>query len=95
MMDGWDMNGWGWGWMTLMMVVGVLLVALLVVTLLRGSVPGPRSDDRPDAEQVLAQRLARGEIDEDEYRRRRGALRSTNGTPAAEPGAGQRTEGTP
>lgn len=89
------MNGWGWGWMTLMMVIGVLLVALLVVTLLRGSAPGPRSDDRPDAEQILAQRLARGEIDEDEYRRRRGALRSPIGSPAAEPSAGQRTGGTP
>jgi putative membrane protein len=76
MMDGWDMNGWGWGWMTLMMVVGVLLVALLVLTLLRGSALGPRTDDRPNAEEILAQRLARGEIDEAEYQRRRSALRS-------------------
>jgi putative membrane protein len=70
------MNGWGWGWMTFVTVVGVLLVALLVLTLLRGSALGPRPGDRPTAEQILAQRLARGEIDEAEYQRRRSALRS-------------------
>ena len=77
-MDGWDMNGWGWGWMTLMMTIGVLLVVLLVFALLRGSALGPRSDERPTAEAILAQRLARGEIDETEYQRLRRALRSTD-----------------
>ncbi|MFD3415500.1 SHOCT domain-containing protein [Streptomyces cyaneofuscatus] len=37
----------------------------------------------PTAEQVLAHRLARGEIDEDEYRRRLGALRQSG--PGAPP----------
>ncbi len=36
MMNGWDMNGWGWTGMTLMMAIGVLLVALLVMVVLRG-----------------------------------------------------------
>jgi hypothetical protein len=36
MMNGWDMNGWGWAGMTLMMGIGVLLVALLVMIVLRG-----------------------------------------------------------
>ena len=37
-----------------------------------------RPADKPVApEQVLAERFARGEIEEDEYRRRRDALRST------------------
>ncbi len=74
MMDGWGMNGWGWGGMTIMMVVGVLLVALLVGMFFRGSAFGPRSEDRLTADQILAQRLARGEIDEAEYQRRRNAL---------------------
>jgi putative membrane protein len=42
--------------------------------------PG-RSRDRPTAEQVLAERLARGEIDEDEYRRGLETLRAS-GSPA-------------
>lgn len=36
MMNGWGMNGWGWAGMTLMMAIGVLLVALLVMVVLRG-----------------------------------------------------------
>ena len=37
-----------------------------------------RPADEPIApEQILAERFARGEIEEDEYRRRRDALRST------------------
>lgn len=81
-----DGNGWGWGaWlvMALMMVAfwGLLIVGL--VALVRyvggprdgahvkpaGPAPGP---DR--AQDVLAERFARGEIDEDEYRRRRAVL---------------------
>ena len=37
--------------------------------------PPVAGGDHPDAEQVLAARFARGEIDEDEYRRRRTTLR--------------------
>jgi putative membrane protein len=39
----------------------------------------PRHDLPPAPEQVLAERFARGEIDEDEYRRRLGVLRETAG----------------
>jgi putative membrane protein len=83
MMDGWDMNGWGWGWMTIMMVIGVLLVFLLVRTFFRESALGPRSEDRLTADQILAQRLARGEIDEADYQRRLAALHSKDAPPAA------------
>ena len=82
MMDGWDVTGWGWAWMSLMMIVGLLLVALLALVLVRGSGPAPRSEQRDGPMEILAQRLARGEIDEDEYRRRRGVLRSVDGSPA-------------
>jgi putative membrane protein len=76
------MTGWGWGWMALMMTVGILLVALLVLVLVRGSVSRPQSEDRDDPTQILAQRLARGEIDEAEYRRRLSVLRSADRSPA-------------
>jgi putative membrane protein len=68
--------------MSLMMGVGILLVVLLVLILVRGPAPGLRSDDRDDPARILAQRLARGEIDEEEFRRRRGLLRSADGSPA-------------
>ena len=74
MMYGWDMNGWDWAWMSLMMFVGTALVVGLIVLLMRGA-PGsgqPRQPDNPF--DILAQRFARGEIDEAEYQRRRDAL---------------------
>jgi putative membrane protein len=39
----------------------------------------PRHGPPPAPEQLLAERFARGEIDEDEYRRRLGVLRETAG----------------
>lgn len=74
MMNGWDMNGWDWAWMSLMMFVGTALVVAVVLLLVRGA-PGseqPRYPDNPF--DILAQRFARGEIDEAEYQRRRDAL---------------------
>jgi putative membrane protein len=52
-------------------------LAWLVVVLVRGREPraGDRPDDRPDAETILAERLARGEIDPAEYAERLEALR--------------------
>ncbi len=69
----WGNGDWNWAaWvaMTASMVFWAL-VAWVAVTVMR------RPDDahhRP--EDVLADRLARGEIDDDEYRRRRDALRA-------------------
>lgn len=85
MYDGWMWgNGWGWtGWilMTVFMVVlwAALITSVVVaVRYLAGSrhTPGgPASSGLPPPEDVLAGRFARGEIDEDEYRRRMAALR--------------------
>ena len=70
-------DGWGWGaWlmMTIFMVVFWGLVAWVVVTLVRGSSGTQRP--RSSAEDILAERFARGELDEDEYSGRLDALRS-------------------
>jgi putative membrane protein len=74
MMDGWDMNGWGWAWMTTTMLIGTAVVVLVVILLYRGSqASGPV--DRPENPlDILAQRFARGEINEEEYRGRRDVL---------------------
>ena len=81
-MMGW--YGWnhmsGWGWFT-MMAGGLLLLALVVgcVVLLVARV-GQQPPRRytpvppPSAEELLAERFARGEITEDEYRQRLAVL---------------------
>jgi putative membrane protein len=75
MMDGWDMNGWGWAWMSLWMALGIAVVVLLGVLVVRGATaPPPRPED--DAVATLRRRFASGEIDRDEYRRRRAELES-------------------
>ena len=76
MMNGYAMSGWGWLLMTLGMLGFWALVALLALALLRR--PGqPGQQRRPDAEEILAERLARGEIDAEEYRQRLQVLQET------------------
>jgi putative membrane protein len=70
-------NSW-WGW--LLMVVGMvgfwgLLIAVVVVLLRRPGQSGGSDPGRPDPEEVLAERFARGEIDADEYHQRLQVLR--------------------
>lgn len=88
-MCGWGGNGWmwnggyggGWGWVgtavvfTLFFAVLITAIALAVRYLSgshRDTGTGPQTRA---AEDVLGERLARGEIDDDEYRRRMTALR--------------------
>jgi putative membrane protein len=76
-------GGGGWAWMW---IVGfaflILLVALAVVLIVRLTSPQPLPPNarvapaRRSAEDVLAERFARGEIDAKEYRERRRTLRS-------------------
>ena len=83
------MTGWGYALMSVSMVLFWGVVILGIVALVRylgrssqstGGAGGPR----PSAEQLLAERFARGEIDEQEYQSRlaalRGRQRSTTGT---------------
>lgn len=71
-----DGGGWSWGMMFVGMVMMIgfwVLVAWVIVTVVR------RPDARPssgDAQQILDERFARGELDADEYRQRRDALRT-------------------
>ena len=77
----WYHGGWGWGgW--LVMSVGMIafwaLVIWAVIALARSAASASPTAPRTPQE-ILAERLATGEIDEDEYRRRLEALQS-NGT---------------
>jgi putative membrane protein len=69
----WDghMGGWDWLWMTVMMVGFwglVVVVIVLVARLVRTE--DASTPSRPTSHEILAERFARGEIDEEEYRRR-------------------------
>lgn len=71
MMDGWNMNGWGWAWMSVWMVIAVAAVVAIVIALGRGPHVGERGGKDVDALDVLRRRFASGEINEEEFERRR------------------------
>lgn len=76
------MGGWGWAMMTISTVVFWALLIAGVVALVRytrtaGVARGPQTPAAATAEQILAERYARGEIDESEYRHRLDTLGET------------------
>lgn len=72
-------NGWGYALMSLGMIVFWGLLLFLVVAAFRElSGSSRREPAQPSAEDVLAQRFARGEIDEQEYRERLTALQGVS-----------------
>jgi putative membrane protein len=79
------MSGWGYALMTVGMVLFWGLVIFGVVVLIRYLARSSQGTaQRPTPEQMLAERFARGEIDEQEYHSRlaalRGSPRSTTGS---------------
>lgn len=75
-----DLSAWGWVGMTVGMVLFWGLVITAIVLLVRTLGPsGPTAPARPasDPEHLLAERFARGEIDEPEYLDRLATLRGT------------------
>lgn len=80
-MMGWYRDGPGWfGWvaMTLMMVVFWGLLVVGAIALYRSANRDDRrtDDGRADAERLLDERFARGEIDAEDYTARRELLHS-------------------
>ena len=72
-----DLTAWGWIAMTTGMLLfwGLLILfAVLLVRALNRPSGGPTETARPSAQQILAERFARGEIDEEEYGRRQETL---------------------
>lgn len=86
MMMWYGMSGWGYGLMGIGMVLfwALLIVGLVALARYIGS-PAQQSTTAPPqhgptAQQVLADRFARGEIDDEEYIRR---LQTLAGAPAS------------
>ena len=77
-----DVSGWGWFAMSVSMIAFWALFVTAVVVIVRSV---DRSTERrstmplPLPERLLAERFARGEIDEAEYRQRLTTLRTTSG----------------
>lgn len=71
------MNVWGYTLMTASMVLFWGLVTFGVIALVRYHAGGdqPVAAARPTPEQMLAERFARGEIDQSQYRERLDTLR--------------------
>ena len=74
----WHDSGWGWLVMTVLMFAFWGAVIWGIVAVARGERPSAATSD---PETLLAQRLAAGEIDEDEYRSRLDTLRSSRARP--------------
>lgn len=82
-----NVSGWGWFAMSVGMILFWAVVIAAGVALFRSfgrrgeQPPADRSragshPQSPTPEQILAERFARGEIDEDEYQRRLSTLRA-------------------
>lgn len=75
-----DLSGWGYALMSISMVVFWALIIVGGVALFRYAGRSDQPDGHPTVrlspEQLLAERFARGEIDQQEYRNRLQALRA-------------------
>jgi putative membrane protein len=69
-----QLSGWAWLAMVVMMVAGVAATVLAVLVLVRAARPQREVAAPATPLKVLADRFARGEIDEDEYRSRLSVL---------------------
>ncbi|MFB9907633.1 SHOCT domain-containing protein [Allokutzneria oryzae] len=69
-------SGWNWTGLLFMIVMMLLfwgsVLAVILTALRHPRFVRPR---QTEAERILAERLARGEIDQEEYQRRRSTLR--------------------
>lgn len=75
MHDGW-MYGMGWGW--ILLIAALMALVWLVLRSGRSGRTSLGGSQGSDPEELLKQRFARGEINEEEYRARLRALRDSS-----------------
>jgi putative membrane protein len=94
----WYGGGWAWWqaglmWVAVIVFLGLLIWAIYALATGATRRPGSRARGEgppgDDARRILDERLARGEIDTDEYRRLRDALASGEGRSPAGSGSGR------
>jgi putative membrane protein len=71
MMNGWIGGSWVWGFVMMVVMVGAVALVVWAIVRTGGDRPGVH---RPDALEILEERFARAEIDEEEFERRRQVL---------------------
>jgi putative membrane protein len=73
-----DMSWWGWTMMIAMTLFWLVVVVAVAVWVARkgGERPLAPAPPEPSATELLDRRLAKGDIDVEEYERRREALRA-------------------
>jgi putative membrane protein len=80
----WGWQGWSW-WVWLLMSLSMVafwgLAIAAIVLIFRGVSGSWRRPEGRDPQQILAERFAAGEIDEEEYHRRLQTLRSAGHRP--------------
>jgi putative membrane protein len=74
-----DGSGYAWWWMLPMMLVFIAAIGAVVWAIVVGSrAHAPQVPQPPTPEQVLAHRLANGDVDAADYRERLAALRQSD-----------------
>jgi putative membrane protein len=76
-----DVSGWGWAAMSVTMVLiwGLIIAgAVLLIRALNRSTSGSARREPATPKELLAERFARGEIDEEEYQRRLAVLTASD-----------------
>ena len=86
--NGYGHMSWGWGAGMILMLLLVALVVAIVVLLVRAPEGSGRRDGGPhwggdQAERLLRERFARGELTEEEFSRALDVLRRGRSTPSA------------
>jgi putative membrane protein len=76
-----DMGLWGWTMMFAMSLLWLVLIVAVVRWVVRngGERAPAAAAPEPSARELLDRRLAQGEIDVEEYKRRREAMRAGHG----------------
>lgn len=89
--DGHGMGGWGYLLMAVSMLLfwGVVITGIVLLVRYFGRPQGRSRGDMSDPERILAERFARGEIGEEEYRRHSHLLRGGSGTSESQRNPGQ------
>lgn len=63
-----DVSGWGWVWMAMMMIFWAVVILALVLAVARGFGQHQQAPAASTPQEILARRLANGEITQEEYR---------------------------
>lgn len=75
---GYGMMGYGWGWIMMLAILALVVLGIIaLVKYLQQSGTAARHDMGNKALDLLNERYARGEISEEEYKRKKESIKKT------------------